>query len=253
MKKFLLATTCAAALTGGASAADLPMKAAPQQYIPVTSWTGGYIGGHIGAGSASVTGNQIGSSTGGSYGTCTANADGGYQGLSSCSTVATGVVGGVQIGYDFQNRSFVYGVVADWSWTDLKKHVTNSNSSLPFFHAKVDWLASIRGRMGLAVEDTMVYVTGGVAFAELKSSAGQLGGGASYSYENRLSTTKVGWVAGGGIEHKWNRNWSVFGEALYYGFPTASVTSSSSDATVSYTTEFTHNIVVASVGVNYRW
>ena len=49
--------------------------------------------------------------------------DGGPCGFynASCAAAATGVVGGVEIGYDWQDRYFVYGVAADWTWTDLSE------------------------------------------------------------------------------------------------------------------------------------
>ena len=102
-----------------------------------------------------------------------------------------------EIGYDWQDSSFVYGVVADWTWTDLdQKTVAGSY----VFKAKIDWLASFRGRMGLAVDRTLVYITGGLALAQVKSSSGltYAGGTGTADGYGALNKTKVGWVAGGG-------------------------------------------------------
>jgi len=255
----LLATAAVVALGGTAFAADmgLPMKAPPAPApIPYVNWQGWYIGGAIGAARLNTTGTQNANNSsepGSSYGSCTPNADGGAQGISSCSTGTTGFTAGVQVGYDWQSRYFVYGVVADWTWTGLKHTVTNSNSSLPFFTAKVDWLASFRGRMGLAVDDTLVYFTGGLALGELKSASGQNGDCPSYCYNNQLNNVKAGWVAGLGVEHKLAQNWSVFAEMLYYDFGHQSASSGSPDGTVHYSTEFTNEIFQGKVGLNYRF
>jgi outer membrane immunogenic protein len=250
----LLTTAAIMALTGSAYAADmgLPAKAPLPAPIPYANWQGFYIGGSIGAARLNTTGNQTANATDGAYGTCAAS-EGTVQGIASCSTSATGFTAGVQVGYDWQTRYFVYGVVADWTWTNLSHTVTNHLSSHPFFRAKVDWLASFRGRMGLAVDDTLVYFTGGLALADIKSGTGQTGDCPSYCYANDISTTRAGWVAGLGTEHKFNQNWSVFAEFLYYDFGRVSASGSSPNNTVSYSTEFTHEIMQGKVGVNYRF
>src|SRR5262249_55119666 len=137
----------------------------------------------------------------------------------SCATSATGAVAGVEIGYDWQDRYFVYGVAADWTWTGLKHTQSRTSGATVWTHqAKVDWLASFRGRMGLAVDSTLVYFTGGLALGELKSNASVSGLDATVGAINwgSLSKTQVGWVAGLGVEHKFNQNWAVKAELLYY-------------------------------------
>src|SRR4029077_12704544 len=114
-------------------------------------------------------------------------------------------------------------------------------SSHTHFQAKVDWLATFRGRMGLAVDDTLCYFTGGLALAELKSSVGlsTCSFCSSNPFDNSLSRVQAGWVAGLGVEHKISQNWSAFAEFLYYDLGRASASGSTPSGT-SYTTEFTH-------------
>jgi outer membrane immunogenic protein len=246
MKKYLLATTCIVAFGSGASAADLPVKAAPMVYPVASNWTGGYIGAHLGVArnNASCTGNLDQSY--GYYGACSS-----YYGTSSQVLSDTGVVGGVEIGYDWQNRSFVYGVAADWTWTDLDRTQTGYSGSASF-RSKVDWLASFRGRMGLAVEDTLVYITGGLALGQVKGYNTTVGtdnnGEGNYG---RISHTGVGWVAGLGVEHKFSRNWSVKAEMLYYDLGRKK--SSNGYGSYVYVTEFSNEVLVGRVGVNYRF
>jgi len=173
--------------------------------------------------------------------------------MNSTSTSATGLIGGVQAGYDWQQKYFVYGVVADWSWTDLKHSVkgASTGATVSTFTAQVDWLASFRGRVGLAVDDTMVYLTGGLALADLKSSSNYQITGATYSH-GTLNKVKGGWVAGTGLEHKFGPHWSGFAEVLYYDFGSNQATNVGQYG-YSYTSEFTHEITVGRVGVNYRW
>jgi outer membrane immunogenic protein len=249
MRKLLLTTTALVAISGGAAfAADLPSKAVAPMVpaIPYANWTGPYIAGIVGVGRMSETATVQGYNPIGPCGLYNA----------SCSANATGFVGGVEIGYDWQDRYFVYGVAADWTWTGLKKTQTQASGvSIMTHQAKIDWLASFRGRMGLAVDNTLIYVTGGLALGHLKSNASFNDFGGAHNYGN-LSSTQVGWVAGGGVEHKLNRNWSIKGEALYYDLGTKTATG---DANTSggirgpYATSFSHTVTVGRLGLAYRW
>ncbi len=107
--------------------------------------------------------------------------------------------------------------------------------------------------MGLAVDDTLVYITGGLALADLKSNVGITTTTCTgCNFNTALNNVEAGWVAGLGVEHKLNQNWSVFSEFLYYDFGRKSTTASNSFGT-SYTTEFTHEIFQGKLGVNYRF
>jgi outer membrane immunogenic protein len=258
MKKLrtqLLATAAAAALSGAAYAADMgvPMKAPAPVPIP-TVWQGWYLGGSIGAARLNVTANQTAATSSG-LGPCS-NA-GGDLTLFSCATGTTGFTAGIQAGYDWQSEDFVYGVVADWTWTGLKRTVTNPTGaiSIPFLQAKVDWLATFRGRMGMASASgkTLVYLTGGLALGELKSNAGETFQCPNECFNAALSKIQVGWVVGAGIEHKLNQNWSVFGEFLYYDFVKASAQATTPDGTNAFVYDFTHEIFQGKLGVNYRF
>jgi outer membrane immunogenic protein len=242
------------ALGGSALAADmgLPMKAPPAPApIPYTNWQGFYVGGLVGAArlneSASVgPGHQE------NLGQPCGYASGQAYSRNTCSASATGAVAGVEVGYDWQNRYFVYGVAADWTWTGLKHSQTGQSSGTTHWthQAKVDWLASFRGRMGLAVDDTMVYFTGGLALGGLKSSVTLDKG--PYSNWGSLNETKVGWVAGLGVEHKFNQNWSIKAEALYYDLG-KSTGNGASHSGNTYSTDFTHEVIVGRVGLAYHW
>lgn len=100
-------------------------------------------------------------------------------------------VGGGHLGFNWQTPSnFVIGVEGDVNFAD-----------------EFDYLASARGRLGLAFGRTMLYGTGGVAFA---------------GFSNDALDEETGWVAGGGVETKVQDNLSLGLEALYYDFDDAS-------------------------------
>jgi outer membrane immunogenic protein len=243
MKKYLLATTCVAALSGGAMAADLPMKAAPPAYqVPVSSWTGPYVGAHVGVARMNA---ECAPGANGNYGYYSC----GY-GSNSLANRDTGVAAGIHAGYDWQDGSFVYGVVADWTWTDLSRNQVVGSYT---FKAKVDWLASFRGRMGLAIDRTLVYVTGGLALGAVSGDGNYIEGGYQYS---PLDKTAVGWVAGVGVEHKLASmpRWSVNSEFLYYDLGRHTGSTYCQDcSSYTYQNEYNFEVFEARIGLNYRF
>jgi len=245
-KLSLLASASGVVLAAGSAvAADLPVRAPTVAPIPYVSWTGGYIGAHIGVGTQhSACGNNAGSGWG-----CD-------QWITSGTTEArsSAFLGGVEAGYDWQNRNFVYGVAADWTWTNLKKSVTGGSGSTSY-ESKVNWLASFRGRAGIAIDDTLVYMTGGLALGGVKDTVNYMGWRCCGSSSLSSSSTQAGWVAGAGVEHRWDRNWSVKLEYLHYELAEHSASGSVPGTSGAKTTHlrFDHTIDVGRVGINYRF
>jgi outer membrane immunogenic protein len=87
-------------------------------------------------------------------------------------------------------------------------------------HSKVSWLATVRGRLGLTMSPTLIYVTGGAAFGRVKS--GWFDGNQNVGAE--VNKTQTGWVVGGGIEHAFATNWLVRIEGLYHDLGDTTVT-----------------------------
>jgi opacity protein-like surface antigen len=210
---------------GGLSYKDAAYEA------PVASWTGFYVGGHVGA-LANTSDNSIGdislaNGQAGTDGTVSSGARGGGGGGGGAVAFASlkrslDILGGGQIGYNLQAGSFVYGVEADASATADDRH---------------SYLASVRGRFGVAVDNFLLYGTGGVAFTRNEGRrsvfAGNgapganggvvgvgtgAGGAGGVAFSQSYDQDQVGFVVGGGVETKLNSRWNVGLEGLYYGF-----------------------------------
>jgi outer membrane immunogenic protein len=215
-KYYLLASASTVALSGGASAADLPLKAPPPVLAP--TWTGFYIGGHLGAAWQQ------------------AHTDGtGYDFLNlfdratlpvSNTLSQTGFLGGAQIGYDWQYGNAVFGLKADISGLTGrasgfqqirdKNRISNITTT-----NKIDWLSTFRGNIGLAVGNAMAYVTGGVAVGHVSNQHSFACSPLPVNLFNCSSqawtdnSTKAGLVAGAGAAVLLDPHWEVRGEALW--------------------------------------
>ncbi|WP_373681184.1 outer membrane protein, partial [Bradyrhizobium sp. MOS002] len=107
MKKFLLGTVGVLALGMAvpASAADMPMKAAPAPYVaPIYNWTGFYIGGNGGWAQNHNCVDFLDAA--------------GVAFASGCRDRSGGVIGG-QLGYRWQSSQWVFGLEAQGDWADL--------------------------------------------------------------------------------------------------------------------------------------
>jgi outer membrane immunogenic protein len=152
---------------------------------------------------------------------------------------ASGFIGGLHGGYNFQSGNIVYGGEADFSGTSLSSSqsgVFPFPSTLPggvlgpptlTFNAmssyRVDWQAMVRGRLGVVVgNDWLLYATGGLAVADysVSQNAGSLIAGSSFSVAS-FADTRAGWVVGGGVEHAFTYNWIVRLEYLHADYGTA--------------------------------
>jgi outer membrane immunogenic protein len=120
-----------------------------------------------------------------------------------------GGFGGGTVGYNWQFGTIVTGVEADGAFGDVSSSTTITGVAVA---AKVDALATVRGRVGVAFDQFLLYGTGGLALADAKVSASALGVGISDS------RTLTGWTVGAGVEWMFMPRWSVKAEYLYRSF-----------------------------------
>jgi outer membrane immunogenic protein len=205
-----LALVAGALFTPAALAADLggaPRRAvvSDEPYYataPRFSWTGLYIGAHVGYGWSDVDWQYALS-----------------PGFSTSHTGTGGLVGG-QVGYNIQSGALVFGIEADLSSAWLDGVTGCPNLAFNCQHS-FNWMASVRGRVGAAVNGnrTLLYVTGGGAWADVDYAATDAVTGTMFG--TGFSQRHVGWVAGAGVEHMLMPNLTARVEYLYYGFDDA--------------------------------
>ena len=184
-----------------ALAADLPAPAytkAPPMVAEVYNWNGFYLGVQGGGGwgtSREFFGNAPNSPT---------------QLFTQNYNISGGIAGGVA-GYNWQANSWVFGVEADYNWSNISGRSGVINVGPPnlgdTYFTNVRSYGDVKGRVGWAADSNrlLVYVDGGVAFAQLNHHYdAALNGGAANTFIANAS--KTGWTAGIGLEYLLTRN-----------------------------------------------
>jgi outer membrane immunogenic protein len=211
-------------VTPPAVAADMrmPVKAPPPPAAPAFSWSGCYIGAQVGGIAERARYDD-------------ANTD------SNASYRSSGIIGGGHLGCNLQSGPWVFGIEGDGNGTNVK--ADDGGYAGATDTTEFNWTASLRGRLGIAINTTLLYAAGGLAFA---------------GFEHRRTTptrtespshTFTGWTVGGGIEQALSSNWSVRAEYRYTDYGAERVTYSTF-ANVLDVRAKTHQGIV---GISYRF
>ncbi len=230
---------------------------------PAWSWTGFYTGVNLGYGWGS-------SNTTVSFFDPT-----GILSTSQSRFGVDGVLGGAQAGYNWQVNNWVWGLETDFQGTGQRGTGTyicpvTACAAGPFTDSltqRIDWFGTTRVRAGwVPVPDSLWYVTGGVAYADIRTSE-TISGGTPVQPSASLgfNTVKAGWALGAGYEGHLAGNWSWKIEYLFMDFgnvagsgitPIISSGVGFCDTHVcnlgtSFSSALTDNIV--RLGLNYKW
>jgi len=246
----------ALALGGSALAADLPLKSS---FAERFSWSGCYLGGHVGGAfvSNSITDPVL---------LVQNNVNLGGPGFTTVGPTTVGVsqsgamLGG-QIGCDYQfGSNLVLGIEGAASGLTLKgsKSVAlpNSPPDMALLTVKTDFIPTLTGRVGFAVDQLLLYARAGVAWASSSYSltgtftgAGTIVPGIPFDFEGLSSRT--GWTAGAGIEWAFTEDWSARLEYDYYDFGMLTATMNDT-VNGSGPLSFKTTTQMVTLGLNFR-
>jgi outer membrane immunogenic protein len=240
MKKFLLSTAAVVslAIAAPASAADLPVKAAPPVAPALYNWSGIYIGVEGGAVFNAHNKVEFCSDSGDACGP-----DVGH-------VLHGGFVGG-EAGVQWQapGSRWVFGIEGDWSWSEIEDSVVICNSiAETSCDVRIDNFGTARARLGYAFgprAEFLVFVTGGAAFGHVADEA-RFGPVTLSSWANH-----VGWTVGGGAEYGITPWLSLKGEVLYIDLLSKEHFTNPDDPGVGVRNR--PEFLVARMGLNWRF
>jgi high affinity Mn2+ porin len=192
------------ALTGPAVAADIKLPVKAPYLQPAFDWSGFYIGAHTGysrGSSGAVLADPV---------------------ISTATNTFSGMIGGVQAGYNWQMPSgLLFGVEADLTFPN---YLPTNHVVLPITTARSaieerwDYVGTVRGRLGYASGPWLAYVTGGFAYI-----GERFVNTASLGEEEKVIHVRTGWTAGAGLEYAFAPHWTARLEYLYSQFGRANI------------------------------
>lgn len=213
---------------------------------PAYNWSGFYVGMNAGAGMGT------GEFSDSCYFCATDSFDSGYVAL------------GGQIGHNWQKGAAVFGVEGDWDWTNFENDGVLGGDDSDFLRREIalDWLATIRGRAGLAVENVLLFATAGIAFGHVDATGVEYCCGpddasptlTGYTFNN--SDTRVGMVGGFGVEMPLDGAWSARADYLYLDLGAGTADGSPDDiCSVQYrcTVQNTFRSQIVRLAFNYHF
>lgn len=226
MKKFAIAVTAVALMSGSAHAADLTLETPEVEYGGAFhDWSGFYAG---------VVGG-VGVGTGISTSTLT--------GTASNFGLAGGVLGG-NLGYNHQIDNFVLGAEGELMWSSIGGTAPCNNPAFTC-SGNVNWLTSAKVRAGVAHDALLIYGNVGVAAAGFAATTTPAPGVATGSF----SGTGLGWTAGVGAEFAISDNTSLKAEYAYYTLGAQAPANTVDTPAV----DLRANIHTAKIGVNFKF
>jgi opacity protein-like surface antigen len=202
-------------------------------------WTGFYVGGYGEYSWANTNGSAVNLATGAPATAVAGNPP-------SCH-------GGIQLGFDYMMPSrLLVGVAADVTSGGTRTTAVTDSFGTSANQTTVFDSETIRGRVGYAFDNVLLYGTAGWAWSSNQYVRTQLTGtlnNATAGADEAVNTYLSGWTAGAGVSVAVAQNWNVFAEYRYTDFGTAAFTLPLSQLSTTSTTK----VSAIEFGVNYMF
>jgi len=220
---FLATGLATSALFAPAQAADMGVPS--RSYYPpvppaIYDWTGIYVGGHIGGGMLVDSASQNGVSPGG------------FNLATTGNLRPAGVIGGAQIGANYEFAPWVVGIEGTWTDSAINGNTLIGCSSCKVqvsqerFTSQAQWFAAVTGRFGYAANDWLFYAKAGGAWMRARYTEDLLSGGlqtppiatGTTVATQVITDNRTGFTVGAGIELGLVENLSAKVEYDFYDF-----------------------------------
>lgn len=246
MHKLIMGIVASAAFTvpmgRPALAADMLVKAPPEVAAAAYNWTGFYIGAHIGRGWVDNRFFDV------------------AAGIDAASFTASGILGGGQVGFNWQSGPWLLGVEAEGTLSHLRRGVAFLRRPVAFAGgcgcacdvfgcgggARVEQLGLFSGRAGYARDNWLLYVKGGLALAHDKYVFNAPG-----VINVIADDARGGWAIGSGLEYGLTPNCSVKVEYNYVDLGTKRVAFTAAGAPI-FPYDLDQQVQIVKLGINYR-
>jgi outer membrane immunogenic protein len=226
-------TTLASIGIGLALVSATPSLAAGQ-------WTGIYLGGHAGGIWGDVDTTKVGESG-------IVDIDG-FSNGSAFDFSPNGVLGGAQVGYLYQMSNIVLGIEVSGSMSDFDQSRLQGVDDVKTVSS--DWNAAATLRAGWAFGNSLAYVKGGYAMADLEHRDDDNSGTNRGTYKSNENHS--GWTAGAGFEQLISQDVSLALEYAYHDFGGEDHVAPFEGATIEHDIDMTLHTVTARLNWHFN-
>jgi opacity protein-like surface antigen len=203
------------------------------------NWTGFYLGAHVAGGWAQTGASAVNGATGAAVSPGDLNPSAWH--------------GGVQLGYDYMTPSrVVIGIAGDLSSGGRKSTTITDASGTYSIESNVFDTETLRGRLGYAVENILLYGTGGLAWSSNQYIRSQISGAlnlATAGTDEAVNKYLSGWTAGVGLAYAFAPDWNAFAEYRHTSYGAATLTLPFSQVVTTFKTD----VDEIDFGVNYKF
>lgn len=217
----------------------------PELGHEVVNWRGFYIGGYLGGGWGDDNWSDPFGPT----------EDTGFINVARVgdSTHATGPLGGVQIGYDWQKDTLVLGIGVDASAANIRGENT-CFSGLGGINCEriVNTLGTITGKFGYALDRSLFYGKAGGAWT---NTSYRLNGFTNALILGEENTHRYawGWTLGAGVDHAITQHWISFFEYDYVKIPAKTVAFPDVAIVNTQNIKISQSLNLIKVGLKYKF
>jgi outer membrane immunogenic protein len=256
MKKVLLGAVVLTALVGEiAGAADLPRPVpvyrAPPAVVPYFTWTGCHFGGN--GGGVRVHKEWFNSAASPAFTVSGIAIPAAPGGVAFGTHTASGGIGGLQGGCDYQIGTWVFGLQGDYDWSNASGNNLNTVLTALTNQSSIASLASVTARVGYAWDRFLLYAKAGGAWERDNYSIVVTATGAPFG---TTSEQRAGWTVGVGGEYAFLDFLTGFVEYDFYGFGTTTNNFNCTLAgcvSVFLPVDIKENKNVIKVGLNFKF
>jgi len=168
-------------------------------------------------------------------------ANGGFGAINN--TNAGGFIWGGTVGYNQQIGNLVFGLEGDYDWSNIRATTTVGACAGSATGCQItnNWITTVRGRLGYAFDRYLPYVTGGLAYGNIKAAA---------DFGSDVGN-RSGYALGGGVEYAIGSHWTAKIEYLFVNLSDHNCGPLCAPPPVPLAADFKQNFI--RMGINYKF
>lgn len=160
-----------------------------------------------------------------------------------------GDIWGGQLGANWQfSPNWLIGLEAGFNSASFNRRVTSVVSPTNSVETGMHWLGTVTPRLGFVNGNSLLYIKGGLASANIRTNSGEAG-----IISLSRTDTLTGWTIGAGLEYALSPNWIAGIEYDYYDLGSKSMTGMYAGAPVAFSQSIDPKFSAVMARISYKF